>query len=161
MLLKTKSILPDMYNFNVRVYGLLINEQNLILLSDEEEYGFRFIKFPGGGLEYGEGLIDGLKREFIEECNAEVEVLEHFYTTDFFMQSAFNDSQVISVYYLVKPKSALVLNFKNSPFEFEGGGEILQAFRWKDINELELSDVTFLTDQRVVELLKLKWQKNL
>ena len=64
-----------MYKFNVRVYGLLFNEQNQILISDEEEYGFQFSKFPGGGLEYGEGLIDGLIREFMEECNAEIEVL--------------------------------------------------------------------------------------
>ena len=56
-----------MYQFNVRVYGLLFNEDNHILISDEEEYGFQFSKFPGGGLEYGEGLIDALKRDFIEE----------------------------------------------------------------------------------------------
>ncbi|MEN0057112.1 MAG: NUDIX domain-containing protein, partial [Mucilaginibacter sp.] len=76
--------------FNVRVYGLLINEQNQVLISDEQEYGHRFIKFPGGGLEIGEGLIDGLKREFVEECQAEVEILSHFYTTDFYVRSAFN-----------------------------------------------------------------------
>ena len=61
-----------MYPFNVRVYGLLINEFDQVLLSDEEESGFRFSKFPGGGLEYGEGLIDGLKREFMEELGIEV-----------------------------------------------------------------------------------------
>ena len=54
-----------MYPFNVRVYGLLINDKNEILISDEQEYGTRFTKFPGGGLEFGEGLIDGLKREFM------------------------------------------------------------------------------------------------
>ena len=31
--------------FNVRVYGLLINPNNEVLISDEEEYGFRFSKF--------------------------------------------------------------------------------------------------------------------
>ena len=90
-----------MYPFNVRVYGLLINAGGEILISDEQEYGMRFTKFPGGGLEAGEGLIDGLKREFVEECDAEVEVLSHFYTTDFYVKSAFNNSQVISVYYTV------------------------------------------------------------
>jgi len=150
-----------MYNFNVRVYGLLINDQNQILLSDEEEYGFRFCKFPGGGLEYGEGLIEGLRREFIEECEVDVDVIEHFYTTDFFIQSAFNDSQVISVYYLVNPKTDLKLNFKNSPYDFDTLGDILQAFRWKDLNEITVHDVTFPTDQRVVDLLKQKWPKNL
>ncbi len=150
-----------MYNFNVRVYGLLINDQNQILLSDEEEYGFRFCKFPGGGLEYGEGLIDGLKREFIEECNVDVDVIGHFYTTDFFIQSAFNDSQVISVYYIVNPISELKLDFRDVPFDFGQEGDILQAFRWKDLKEIGIDDVTFPTDQRVVELLKEKWLRNL
>ena len=35
--------------FNVRVYGLLINDDNEVLLSDEREFGMDFIKFPGGG----------------------------------------------------------------------------------------------------------------
>lgn len=150
-----------MYKFNIRVYGLLINEQNQILLSDEEEYGFRFSKFPGGGLEYGEGLIDALKREFVEECNVEIEVLEHFYTTDFFIQSAFNDSQVISVYYLVKPVTELNLNFRERVFDFDTEGDLLQAFRWKNLHDLSIEDVTFPTDQRVIALLKAKWSKKL
>jgi ADP-ribose pyrophosphatase YjhB (NUDIX family) len=149
-----------MYNFNVRVYGLLINDDHQVLLSDEEEYGFRFSKFPGGGLEYGEGLIDALKREFIEECNAEVEVLEHFYTTDFFIKSVFNDSQIVSVYYIVKPLKELILNFKQKIFDFDSEGELLQAFRWKNISDLTIDDVTFPTDQKVIELLKSKWLKD-
>ncbi|MGV3509268.1 MAG: NUDIX domain-containing protein [Sphingobacteriaceae bacterium] len=148
-----------MYKFNVRVYGLLINDQNQILISDEEEYGVRFSKFPGGGLEYGEGLIEALKREFIEECELPVEVVEHFYTTDFFVQSAFNDSQIISVYYVVKPLSDIMIKCKDVIFDFDDEGDIRQAFRWKKLEELELSDVTFPTDQRVVELLKERWNK--
>ena len=128
-------------------------------MSDEEENGFRFSKFPGGGLEFGEGLINALEREFVEECNTEVEIIEHFYTTDFFIKSVFNDSQIISVYYIVKPIAELVLNFKEKIFDFDAEGEILQAFRWKDISALEIDDVTFPTDQKVVELLKEKWQK--
>lgn len=149
-----------MYNFNVRVYGLLINDKGQILLSDEEEHGFRFSKFPGGGLEYGEGLIDALKREFAEECQAEIEIMEHFYTTDFFIKSVFNESQVISIYYIVKPLAELMLNFKEKIFDFDAEGDLLQAFRWKDITSLEMSDVTFPTDQKVIGLLKEKWHKD-
>lgn len=140
--------------FNVRVYGLLINANQQILISDEEEYGFRFSKFPGGGLEIGEGLIDGLKREFLEECNAEIEVLSHFYTTDFYEKSSFNDSQVISVYYLVKEKAPLKLAFKTKIYDFDAEGEILQAFRWVAISELDVNAITFKTDKTVAELLK-------
>jgi len=142
-----------MYQFNVRVYGLLINEYNQLLISDEQEYGMQFTKFPGGGLEYGEGLTDGLKREFVEECNVEVEVVSHFYTTDFFVKSAFNDSQIISVYYLVKNISPLNLMFKTVQFDFDGEGDVLQSFRWIDIADLREHDVTFPTDKYVVKLL--------
>jgi len=142
-----------MYQFNVRVYGLLINDRAEILLSDEQEYGMRFTKFPGGGLEYGEGLIEGLKREFIEECNAEVEVIGHFYTTDFFVKSAFNDSQIISIYYLVKNISELKLSFRTKVFDFDGEGDVLQAFRWVKLTDLKPEEITFPIDKHVAELL--------
>jgi len=139
--------------FNVRVYGLLINNQNEVLVSDEQEYGMRFTKFPGGGLEYGEGLTDGLKREFMEECNAEIAVLGHFYTTDFFVKSAFNDSQIISVYYLVKNVNELDLSIKTKVFDFDGEGEVLQAFRWLKLDTLSADDFTFPIDKYVAKLL--------
>ncbi|WP_158828466.1 NUDIX domain-containing protein [Mucilaginibacter lacusdianchii] len=139
--------------FNVRVYGLLINDNHEILLSDEQEYGQRFTKFPGGGLEYGEGLIDGLKREFIEECNLPIEVSSHFYTTDFYVKSAFNNSQIISVYYKVINTTPVNLPVKIKPFDFDGLHEPLQAFRWKKLTELVPQDVTFPIDQYVIDLL--------
>ena len=142
-----------MYPFNVRVYGLLINNDNEILISDEQEYGMRFTKFPGGGLEQGEGLIDGLKREFIEECNVAIEVVSHFYTTDFFVKSAFNDSQIISVYYTVKNAEPLNLTIKTAVFDFDGEGDVLQSFRWVKLSDLKPEDFLFPTDKHVVKLL--------
>lgn len=87
--------------FNVRVYGICLQDGKM-LVNEELIKGRQVIKFPGGGLELGEGTIDGLKREWKEELNLDIEVLRHYYTTDFFQQSAFNNTQVISIYYLVK-----------------------------------------------------------
>lgn len=137
--------------FNVRVYGLLINADNQLLISDEQSGGRNFTKFPGGGLEYGEGLIDALKREFMEECDAEVEVISHFYTTDFFEKSSFNDSQIISIYYLVKEMGPLKLTYKTKVFDFDE--QKLQSFRWIALDKLKEEDVTFKTDKTVVNLL--------
>ncbi|WP_219226290.1 NUDIX domain-containing protein [Pedobacter antarcticus] len=137
--------------FNVRVYGLLINQSNQILVSDELSGGRSFSKFPGGGLEYGEGLIDALKREFMEECNAEIDVISHFYTTDFYEKSSFNDSQILSIYYLVKEKNPLELTYKTKVFDFDA--DSVQAFRWISLSELKTADVTFKTDQTVVQML--------
>jgi len=142
-----------MYQFNVRVYGLLINDRQEILISDEQESGMQFSKFPGGGLEFGEGLLEGLRREFMEECNMEVEVVKHFYTTDFFIKSIFNGSQLVAVYYFVKGELPTNMVFKTKPFDFDGESDVLQSFRWIKIADLKKEDLTFALDQYVVELL--------
>jgi 8-oxo-dGTP diphosphatase len=137
--------------FNVRVYGLLINGENQVLISDEQSGGRTFSKFPGGGVEIGEGIIDALKREFMEECNAEIEVIHHLYTTDFYEQSSFNDSQILSIYYLVKEIKPLELTYKTVVFDFDEN--TLQSFRWISLKDLSTDDVTFRTDKTAIELL--------
>ncbi|MDE5429665.1 NUDIX domain-containing protein [Elizabethkingia meningoseptica] len=90
--------------FNVRVYALCIEDQKILTLF-ESYAGEKLIKLPGGGLEFGEGIIDCLHREFMEELNVKIEVQEHFYIQEDFMQSRFRDNeQLLTVYYLVKIK---------------------------------------------------------
>jgi len=87
--------------FNVRVYGIWLHEGK-VLVSEELIKGNLITKFPGGGLDLGEGILDGLRREWQEELGLDIEVLDHFYTTHFFQPSAFDDSQVLSIYYRVQ-----------------------------------------------------------
>jgi 8-oxo-dGTP diphosphatase len=104
----------------IRVYGILINEQNEILVSDELIRGMKITKFCGGGLEEGEGTRDCLAREFMEEMNLKVEVGEHFYTTDFFQPSAFREGdQIMSIYYKVKPLEPITAPLRSIPFDFD------------------------------------------
>lgn len=88
--------------FNVRVYGILINEKKQVLVSDEYIRGQYYTKFCGGGLEFGEGTRDCLKREFLEEMNLNIEVTRHLYTTDFF-QKRFS-STAANYFYLLPGK---------------------------------------------------------
>ena len=142
-------------NFNIRVYGLLFNEQGDVLVSDEERFGNRFTKFPGGGLEFGEGLTDCLKREYIEELNQRVEILEHFYTTDFYQKSAFdNQNQLISIYYIVKPIGGVNFKISTTPFDFDVKSSDLQSFRFVSIKTLSENNFTFPIDKHVARLIK-------
>lgn len=140
--------------FNIRVYGMLVNQSREVLISDELRYGMRFTKFPGGGLKLGEGLADGLKREFMEECGIAIRVLGHIHTTDTYIRSAFNDSQVIGVYYRVQNLDPLRIRTKQQPFAFEGIHEPQQAFRWKALHLITADDLTFETDRQALQKLK-------
>ena len=45
--------------FTIRVYGILLHK-GCVLVCDELIKGRHITKFPGGGLEFGEGLKHGL-----------------------------------------------------------------------------------------------------
>jgi ADP-ribose pyrophosphatase YjhB (NUDIX family) len=146
-----------MGRFNIRVYGLWINDRQEILLSDERMGDFRFTKFPGGGLEYGEGLYDGLKREWREELGVEIEIIDHFYTTDFFQSSAFHtETQIISIYYLVRPLKMPEVVFSSSPFDFKTEEYQEEVFRWKSLDQQQPENVSLPIDRVVIQkMLKL------
>lgn len=143
------------HSFNVRVYGILINEAAEVLLSDEYIRGGFITKFPGGGLEYGEGTRDCLKREWQEEVAQDIEVGDHLYTTDFFQKSAFGDGrQIISIYYYVRPLSPLEAVIRSKPFEFDELRDQAQAFRQVLLREFSPEAVTLPIDKIVAGLLK-------
>ncbi len=142
--------------FLIRVYGLVVNKKHEILLSDEFELNMKMTKFPGGGLEFGEGLVDGLRREFREECNnQEITNIRHFYTTDFFQQAKFfENTQLISVYYLVDLQDPIRFEISDKAFNFTIGSQTTQSFRWEKINALKEDDITFPIDKFVLKKLK-------
>ena len=147
-----------MNKFNVRVYGILIHENN-VLVSDEYIKGKNITKFPGGGLEYGEGTADCLIREFKEELNLDVKILSHFYTTDFFVNSAFSSkNQIISIYYIVKPveefhQKKTSLKISTIPFDFDIAKEGVQSIRWISMDEVSENDFTLIIDKKVGDML--------
>ncbi len=132
--------------FNIRVYGILINEHKQVLVSDEFIRGMQITKFPGGGLEFGEGTRDCLKREFMEEMNLNVEVDGHIYTTDFFQMSAFNkEHQLISIYYFAKALEEIKAPLRQKAFDFDeqqlkmyaetGETETFRFVDWQNFSE--------------------------
>lgn len=153
------------YILNLRVYGVLITEQKKVLVSDELIRGAQYTKFPGGGLQPGEGTRDCLQREFMEEMNLEIEVGEHLYTTDYFQPSAFHTNhQIISIYYWVKPLGGFDHLLKTIPFDFSeeakktyaatGETEAFRLIEWDDFSE---ESVSLPIDKIVSRMIKSDW----
>jgi 8-oxo-dGTP diphosphatase len=151
-----------MDRFNIRVYGILMNDEKQVLVVDEYIRGEYYTKFPGGGLELGEGTRDCVKREFKEEMDLDVEVREHLYTTDFYQVSAFNPAhQIISIYYLVHPLNELHVPVKNK-FDVDtdkkhSNSEEIEEFRFIEWEKFSEDSVTLPIDKVAVKLIKEKF----
>jgi ADP-ribose pyrophosphatase YjhB (NUDIX family) len=149
----------------IRVYGILINDKKQVLVADEFIRGGYYTKFPGGGIEEGEGTKDCLKREFKEEMDLEVEIGEHIYTTDFYQKSAFNPAhQVLSIYYFAKAMENIKVPLRTAIFDFNEQqmeaynqtGEI-ESFRFVDWEDFSEESVTLPIDKIVAGIVKKKF----
>lgn len=136
--------------FNVRVYGILLRGTE-VLLSSEQSINLSFIKFPGGGVQLGEGILDALQREFLEECGIQFERAQLFYVNTDFIQSAFQpNDQILSFYFRIHSEENPSLEHQEERF-----GEIFHVQNiWKDLNNLSEGDFAFPLDKRVIALLK-------
>ncbi len=129
----------EVKRFNIRVYGIFINARKEILLAEETRFGMFMRKFPGGGLKLGEGIAECLQREWQEETGTKLSAWKHFYTTEFFQPSFFNpQEQIISIYYLVKPR-------KSEFFSMEKKLKLI----FYPVKELSEADFTFPIDKKV------------
>lgn len=112
---------------NIRVYAIYFNENQELMALDEGYAGEKLVKLPGGGLEFGEGTIECLHREFGEELNLKIEVLEHFYTQEDFLVSRFRENeQLLTIYYKVN-----ILNLE----DLQIMDESIEKIKWISLEE--------------------------
>jgi 8-oxo-dGTP pyrophosphatase MutT (NUDIX family) len=123
-------------------------------MSEETHENLVITKFPGGGLQQGEGTIECITREFEEELGVQIDVREHHYTTDFYQPSVFDPKiQVLCIYYIVEPaptEELSTLGIASTSFDHLDGEHKLY---WKKCSELKVDDLTFPTDKAALTLL--------
>jgi ADP-ribose pyrophosphatase YjhB (NUDIX family) len=125
-----------------------------VLVSEELIRGKLYTKWPGGGVELGEGLHDALIREFDEELGVAIMIEKHFYTTDYYVASVFDNSQIISVYYLVTTEAFNQINqLINKPI-INPETKYQQVFKWIDVNTIDPNTFTLPIDKTVAQLIQ-------
>jgi 8-oxo-dGTP pyrophosphatase MutT (NUDIX family) len=140
--------------YNIRVYALIINEKKEILLSDEYQLDMKMVKFPGGGMEHGEGTIDCLQREAMEEFGQSLVNIRHFYTTDYYQPALFfKNTQLVSIYYLADFSGEIRFKVSHKPFDIPEKKNGQQSFRWVSLSQLKEEDLTFPIDRKVIRLM--------
>jgi ADP-ribose pyrophosphatase YjhB (NUDIX family) len=140
--------------FNLRVYAIIHNEKGEVLLSKERRGGSEFTKFPGGGVELGEGILDALHRELLEELDAEINSASLFFVNDFFQISSFRpEDQIVSFYYLVKLKNMGNIQEKRRSTLGSQDPDDFEQAQWVPKNHLIFNALTFPIDRLVVDKL--------
>lgn len=145
-----------MTHFNIRVYALITNDFDEILISDECRFGQFFSKFPGGGVEANEGIKDALLRELKEELDLVVTDAAFYYFNEFHQQAAFDHSDLIAFYYRIQiDKNKLpCTEVYDIPFSTEQ-----ERQRWVSIALLQSNQLTFPIDRVVLDKLKSQVQR--
>lgn len=69
------------YDFQIRVTGVLIENEEILLVKQKVSKD-RMWSLPGGRLEQGETIQEGLQREFWEETGLKVQTQELLYLCD-------------------------------------------------------------------------------
>jgi len=145
--------------FNVRAYFILLNEaKDAVLVSDELIFGNAYTKFPGGGVDFGEGPADTVVREAMEEMKQPIEVTGHFYTTDFYLPSFFHPAdQIISIYYSARMIGPQQFTAASIAFDFKQRIYNEESFRWVHLSAIREDMFHFAADKKVATLLASKF----
>ncbi|MGQ2118251.1 NUDIX domain-containing protein [Ornithobacterium rhinotracheale] len=127
--------------FTIRVYGILIHNNQLMRLK-EPFWGEVLYKMPGGGLEFGEGTLQCLARELKEELNLTLDQAELFYVQEDFIRSKFKtNEQLFTVYYKISCKNISDLQIIDKNIE---------EVNWINLDQLSPEDMSLPVDKIVV-----------
>ena len=145
--------MTQLKRFNLRVYGVWIQPGHGVLVSYETVDGMDVVKFPGGGLEFGEGPEDCIKREWEEELGFQIDIVRQLYFTDHLVPSFRNDGdQVISLYYRVKPQSQSGWRVTSEGI-LQPATDSEETFRFLSLQTISPDLFAFPIDKKVVNLL--------
>ena len=120
-----------------RARAIIINSNNEVLMCYSN--GLQHYEFPGGHLEKGESLEDGLKREIKEETGISIDVKEikEFYAIKYYCKNYHNSgkNRLVEIFYYIVYCDSV---YENSKRQLDSN-EIIQNYecRYIKVNELK------------------------
>lgn len=112
----------------VRLTGILIEDDEILLVQESLRERTNW-NVPGGKLEFGESIREGLRREMREETGLDVEVGDLLYVCDRFRSLG---DQVVDMSFIVRRRAGALISGRVVDAE----GETLKAVRMVPISLL-------------------------
>lgn len=132
-------ILKEKFFFRPSAYGLITQQGKILTLTNKSNGK---IWFPGGGIEVGEKIEDGLCREIKEETGIDVEIQKLIFAKEnfFYYQPLDEAYHAFLFFYLCKPLSINLISDQDVN-DLES-----KKPRWKNIIEIKKTDISDLED---------------
>lgn len=115
----------------VRVNGILIENDKLLMLKHHMGNGKILWSVPGGGMQYGTDARENLKREYQEETHLKVEVVNYLFVHEYLSPPL----HAMEHFFEVKRIDGNVKLGKDP--ELSETNQILHEISWKTINEIK------------------------
>jgi 8-oxo-dGTP pyrophosphatase MutT (NUDIX family) len=120
--------------FRVGAYGLLVEEGRILITKTRTRTGVLH-NFPGGALELGEGALEALQREFLEETGLRVRPRALAHASEAFYRSRdYPENQLVKLYWLVARDGG--------DLRAEGNGDDVVGCFWSPLEALEEAGLT-------------------
>jgi ADP-ribose pyrophosphatase YjhB (NUDIX family) len=88
-----------MKNIRIRVCGILEKDDEILLVKHTKN-NKEYYLLPGGGVDHGEDFKTSLKREFLEECNLNIDVEDMVFISEGIAPNG--GRHIVSIYFKVK-----------------------------------------------------------
>ncbi len=137
---KYEDIPVDKFVFRPSAYGFIVKNSQIITLTNKSNGK---LWFPGGGIEVGEKLEDGLIREVLEETGLKIEINKLVLVKEnFFYYKPLDEAyHAFLFFYLCKPTTSKLIS-DNLVDDLES-----KKPRWTKISEINKDDIADLSDE--------------
>ncbi|MDX5482410.1 MAG: NUDIX hydrolase [Hymenobacteraceae bacterium] len=116
----------------VRVCGICLQDDQLLLVRHGQTiHNHAFWAPPGGGLQYGETLQEGLRRELKEETGLEVKVCRFLFVNEFLEPPL----HAIEFFFEVKVTGGTLQ--KGQDPEAKQEGQLIEQVQWLSVKEIQ------------------------
>ncbi|MFM7629786.1 MAG: NUDIX domain-containing protein [Algoriphagus sp.] len=114
----------------VRVNGILIEDDKILLIKHQMSASSFFWSTPGGGMSYGSSLEDNLKREFLEETGLSIEPIRFLGLSEYLSPPL----HALECFYSVKKmKGNAILGIDP---ELPSECQIIREIKWMTLKEI-------------------------
>lgn len=113
-----------------RVNGILIENDQLLMVKHQMGNGRILWSVPGGGMQFGSNAVENLQREFLEETNLEVKVGNYLFVHEYLNPPL----HAMEHFFEVKRINGDVKLGKDP--ELSGDNQILLEISWKSVSDI-------------------------